>query len=201
MKTKQILVLTALSVFSSILYVEAEIPEENLFKWERFCEYRVEGNVTLLSTTNRQMRSACFTNVFHSLSTNGFKMVDFVERQVGNNLELQVQGADYIVENSNIRFEVAYFTSTNKATGGLVRLIGLTSGYSNMSGKLFQQYTEGSGNVCLLPILANVAEPTTIQDAFFCRDNVAVRVRNLHGGDILAFIKLLDACILASSVE
>ena len=158
----------------------------------------VEGGVIMISPTEGEMRSACFTNVFSSLTTNVFVMTNYTEAVEG---DLKIQGADFLIESSGVRFEVNYYISTNKNADRLEALGRAIHLYSTMNPPWFKQYTGGPGNACLLPICENVTQSTTIQDAFFCRDNVVVHVKNLHGGDILAFIQLLDACIIASSVD
>ena len=192
---KKLFFLSASILLASVLNADTGIPE---FFGETF---------TPIPSIEVKMRDTCFANVFHSISTNGFIMtnlsgrnVTFLSRRM-NNDDVFVQGADYHIEGSNILFEVGYYTTTKEITNGLDPLEHATDLYSTMERPWFQQYMDGPGNICFLPIMANVNEPTTIRDAFFCRDNVAVHVRNSLGGDVLAFIKLLDDCILASSVE
>ena len=173
-----------------------------LTDWDALCAEEIKGTVVIPVVTNRQMRSINFTNVFHSITTNGYWLVNFDNIGKCRNNFLHVQKAEYsLKDKSNIRFLVEYVTTSDKTIGGLISLASLTDFYSNRSGKLFQQYNAGPGDICLVDIFDITAintNPQTVKTIFFSRDNVAVRVRNLHGGDILAFAKLLDACILAS---
>jgi len=181
-------------IFHAItLYVYANPLDRNLLEPE------IEGDVLWFATDEIKMRESCLTNVFHSITTNGFIMTGFTERKEG---DIKTQGAHFRIEGSNVVFQVGYYASPDKITGGQRALMFSMNFYLvSIMPPWFQQYMDGPGNICLIPIRSNLLEPTTIRDIFFCRDNVAVRVRNLHGGDILSFIKLLDDCILASSVE
>ena len=158
----------------------------------------VINDVVLLSTNDVKIRDTCLTNVFHSIQTNGFIITKLSNRTKEG--EFEIQGAEFIAEN-NICFEVGYYATTNKLTGGLAALARSTFLASSTVPPWFYQYMDGPGNVCLLFLMSDATKPQTIRHAFFCRDNVAVTVKNLYGGDIFAFIKLLDACILASSTE
>ena len=159
----------------------------------------VDAEIVFRPTEESKMRELCLTNVFHSITTNGFVMTGFTERKEG---DLIIQSANYQIETNDVVFQMGYYASPDKIAGGQRALMFSMNFYlGSMMPPWFQQYMDGPGNICLIPIRSNLLEPTTIQDIFFCRDNVAVHVRNLHGGDILAFIKLLDNCILASSIE
>jgi len=188
-------------IFVATTSGNAKIPLNDLVKWDAFCNREVEGEVVLLTSTNRQMRNVSAPDVFLPLTTNGFKMADFSGSHTGELPYIQKQGVNFIAKDSAVCFEIGYVTSSDKDAGGKMALLCSTSGYSNMGGKIFRQYMKGPGNVCLLPIGADVTKPASIRNAFFFRDNVAVSVRNLRGGDILAFIGLLDACILAAPAE
>jgi len=202
MKAMLIKTTTACLLTISVTYANAETLADYFTEWESLCSEEIEGSVILPTPDNRYMRNVSLTNVLHSLSTNNYNLVEYRNHGEYHIPFLQLQSADYAIGgNSNVIFAIEYVTSSDKNIGGLVSLGYLTRLYSTRAGKLFRQYSEGVGDVCLLDTSANVTSPTTIRNAFFCRDNVAVRVRNLHGGDILAFIKLLDACILASSAE
>lgn len=177
--------------FSSILLVGVSGNSANA--------QRVQGErVTPLHVGDSKLRDTCFTNVFQSLSTIGFAMTGFFERIDG---DIKIQSADFLVENSDVRFEVAYCAATDQVVGGK-RVLGYVASFgSSMGEPWLDQYMEGPGNLCLIPKRTDVAQPKTIKNVFFYRDNVAVHVRNLWGGDVLAFTKLLDECILASSAE
>lgn len=204
MKRKQIVLMVGMMVVGAIC-ADAEAPADEISGWVSFCDEYVDGSVVLDVTVNRKTRDTCLTNVFHSLTTNGFSLTELyepkteTEQQSGTALPLQLQVATYRANGSNVIFEVTYVTSSDVIKGGQLALMRSTDLCFTMMPPWFNQYTEGPGNVCLVPRMANVNEPTAIRNVFFCRDNVAVRVRNLHGGDVFAFIKLLDACILASS--
>ena len=203
MKTVLIkMVMVLLLVISVACNANAETIADYFTEWESLVSEEIDGGVVLPTPANRCMRNVCLTNVFNSLNTNNYSL-----REYHNNGEyhiqfLQLQTAAYAVGgNTNVSFAIEYVTSSDKNIGGLVGLGYLTRLYSTRAGKLFRQYNEGIGDVCLFDTSANATTPTTIRNAFFCRDNVAVRVRNLQGEDILAFIRLLDTCILASSAE
>jgi len=168
----------------------------------------IEEEIVWVPTTENKMRDICFTNVFQSISTNGFVVKKLTKRMVSllskelNNDEVFEQGAEFQNENGNVIFEIFYFTTTNKVDGGRLALVHSTFFYTTMAfPPKYQQYQDGPGNLCLLYEGTDTSDSTKIRDIFFCRDNVAVRVENRQGGDVFAFIKLLDACILASSVE
>jgi len=167
----------------------------------------VEGEVVWIPSVENKMRDNGFTNVFHSITTNGFiikalsKRFEPVYLQGKNPDNVFVQQADFQVEGGNILFNMNYYTTTNKLDGGRWAMYASTYMYSTMMDSWFKQYMDGPGNLCLLPKRSDMNAPSAIKNVFFCRDNVAVRVQNYHGGDVLAFVKLLDACILASSTE
>jgi len=167
----------------------------------------VEGEVVWFPTAENKMRDTCFSNVFHSITTNGFIMKDLTKQMPSllskdmNIEDVVVEGADFQIEGGNILFEVGYFTTKDKVDGGGEALAHATYLYSTAIPPWFQQWQDGPGNLCLLPRRADINEPTKITNVFFCRDNVAIRVRNFRGGDVLAFAKLLDECILASAIE
>ena len=175
--------------------------EDNFLQWERFCNERIEGDVVLHLATKKYMHGIYVTNVFLPLISNGFNLVNYDAPRQWNQPDIYIQSADYVLKGGDIRFEIGYATSSKKTSDGLLGLMNLTSYYSTRGGKIFRQYVEGPGDICLLDTVADITQPTTVQNVFFCRNNVAVRVRNLHGGDVLEFAKLLDECILASSVE
>ena len=172
-----------------------------LFMWERFCDETVEGGVLMPTPLNRAMRDSCTTNVFVALITNNYDLVISYPPRDCDIPYLQMQGADYKATGSDAFFEVSYVTSLDQNVGGLIGLLYAQSYYSNRGGKIFMQYQDGPGDVCLIDTNADVTNPTTIRDVFFSRDNVAVRVRSRNASNILEFARLLDACILSSPVE
>ena len=194
-------------MFMGAIYVDAEAPVGEIPEWVSFCDEYVAGNVVLNVTVNRETRNTCLTNVFHSLTTNGYSLVELyepkteTEQQAGMALQLQIQVATYRANASNVLFDVTYVTSSDVVKGGQLALMRSTDLCFTMMPPWFYQYTEGPGNVCFVPRMTKVNEPTKIRTVFFCRDNVTVLVKNLHEGDILAFIQLLDACIIASPVD
>ena len=200
MKMKLIMKLVA-SFSLIVLVTKAEIILDNLGIWESFCDNAVEGGVTLVVPAERQLRDICFTNVFMALTTNKYELVTIYPPRDCDVPYLQMQGADYKAIGSDAFFEVSYVTSSNKITGGLMGVIELQIFYTTRGGKIFMQYQDGPGDVCLLDTSADVANPTTIHDVFFSRDNVAVQVRGRNASNILEFARLLDACILSSPVE
>ena len=200
MKIKLIMKLAAgLSLVA--LATKAEIISDDLVMWERFCDNEIEGGVTMSTFTERQMRDVCATNVFKAMVTNNYDLISYSTPIIYNTPDLHIQGVDYKFNENDDIFEVWYVTSTNKNTGGLMGILELRVFYTTRGGKIFKQYQDGLGDVCLIDTNVDVANPTTIRDVFFSRDNVAVRVRSRNASNILEFARLLDACILSSPVE
>ena len=138
---KKLFFSSASILLASVLNADTGIPE------------LLGENFIPIPSIDNKMRDTCFTNVFHSITTNGFIMtklsgrnVTFLSKQM-NNEDVFVQGADYRIEGGNISFEVGYYTTTNKITGGLEALDHATDLYSTMEPPWFKQYMEGPGNV------------------------------------------------------
>lgn len=175
-------------------------------EWEILSTEGVEGGVAFTNIIDRQMRNVDFVSVFQSLSTNNYTLIKN-EKFISAYIDfLQVEIAEYKVDDdSELSFIIQYVTSSDKNIGGLIGLVDLTRFYSNRNGKLFQQYADGPGDICLVDTfdINNIAtNPTTVDSLFFSRDNVAVRIRSYNNPhDILAFAKLVDTCILSSSIK
>ena len=164
-----------------------------------FYDSMVQGEVVYYDTINKKLRNSDFTSVFHSLVTsNEFTMTRWFEMQEDGFI---IQGEDFRTEDAKVIFSIGYYVAIDKKHDGNDALVIALNHPASMLPPWFKQYREGPGNICLIPISADVTQPTAIREVYFVRDNVAVNVRNNFGRDILAFAKFLDECILASSME
>ena len=204
MKKTFVINIAAFLALINVVYADVPTIEEQFRRWEIFCDNLVEGDVSIPVPTNRQMRNTDLTGVFQPLEAHGFRLIDAQPIQEYHKT-FQIQVADYSIDGESQRsFILEYVTSSDMNIGGLVALTYLTEFYSNRSGKLFQQYKSGLGDVCFIDrfsVNTITTNPEAVQNIWFSRDNVAVRIRSYHGYDILTFARLLDECILALSVD
>ena len=168
----------------------------------------LKGEVVWKPSLENKIRNTDFTNVFHSVIANGFTMKNLSEKSVAllsrelGNEDVFEQKADFQSNNGNVIFEVEYYTTDDKVVGGKKALVNSTFYFTTMTFlPKYIQYVVGPGNLCIVEEMTNVSAPTMIKEIFFCRDNVAVKIKNLQSENILTFAQLLDACILASEVE
>ncbi len=196
MKT-QLITICILLISGTSLY--AESLTNQLERWNRFCAIVVKGSVEPLATPNRQMRGMCATNVFLPLTAKGYTLSDYSPPEEYRTPEVLCQYGEYLTSNGTIRFSFEYTTSSDVNIGGQVGLMDLTKFYCNRMPPYFWQYRDGPGNICLLDTYFTLEKFNELDDVFFCRDNVAVRVRKFDGdGNVLEFARMLDACILAT---
>ena len=179
----------------SIFGLDLLMASPNFQNWKS-----IDGNVVWFAKDDAKMRNVHLANVFHPLIPNDYEIKVYYEQKSN---EINIQCADFHIEKSNVLFRVGYYESFDIDTGGQDALeIAMGDYLTSMMPPWFKQYANGSGNICLVPINADVTRPTTVQNVLFIRDNVAVRVQNLRGGgDIFTFAKWLDECILSSFME
>jgi len=190
--------ISAMFTITGLIFVSTLFADENQLEWNP-----IKGDVVWLETADSRMRDTCLTNVFYSLTANGYVMANLSERVTKN--EIAWQSVSFPFEGDNrTRFSIDYLTmsvpSFDGIPSGQVALMHIVNTILRSSiPPWYEQYMEGPGNICLVNFRADVSQP--LREVFFCRDNVAVHIRSFFGDDCLAFAKLLDGCILASSVE
>ena len=159
----------------------------------------VQGEIIFNNNANKKIRDSNFTNVFLKLvDSKEFSMTKWFEKHEEG---FVIEGKCFEENDGKVIFGIGYYAAIDERYDGNNALALALDFPRNRLPPWFEQYKEGPGNVCLIPISADVKQPTRIGEIYFVRDNVAVAVRNNFGRDVLAFANFLDECILASSMD